>query len=134
MIDPAAYTASSNGNPTYTVKDRSTPSRKEFMDLLLASVTHQDPMKPLENAELMSQISALETMSQIEDLGKSLDNLTRNQGLTASNLLGRKVVVEGADGALTTGEVESVRLSGSTAELVVAGQTYSLDSLREVLS
>lgn len=128
MIPPTAQ-----NDPGPRLSDRSLPSRQEFMKLLLAQVTHQDPLKPMDNAELMQQISGLETMARLEDLSHSLEALGRQQALSAGSLLGRRVEMDSDDGTVT-GVVESVRWSDGEPALVVSGRPFPLDALRAVLA
>ena len=80
---------------------------EDFMNLMVTELTHQDPFKPMENSELATQISQFATVSGIDDLNSSFNNLqsslTSDQALQAANLVGHNVLVYGNAGALATG-------------------------------
>lgn len=71
----------------------------EFMKLLTTQLQHQDPFKPLDNAEFvaqMAQFSALEGQQKMLASFNTMANaLTSNQALQASAIVGRKVIVPG---------------------------------------
>ncbi|MBT3039711.1 MAG: flagellar hook assembly protein FlgD [Candidatus Thiodiazotropha endolucinida] len=81
---------------------------EDFMQLLVTELTHQDPFKPMENSEMATQVSQFATVSGIDDLNNSFNELrsalTSDQALQAANLVGRDVLVESSVGALTNGE------------------------------
>lgn len=70
---------------------------EDFMSLLVTELTHQDPMKPMDNAELAAQISQFSVVSGIGQLNNSFDGLsstlTSDQALQATNLVGHDVMV-----------------------------------------
>ncbi len=80
---------------------------EDFMNLLVTELTHQDPMKPMDNAELASQISQFSVVSGIDQLNTSFNSLsstmTSDQALQASNLVGHGVMVSSNLGMLTQG-------------------------------
>ncbi|MEW8543410.1 MAG: flagellar hook assembly protein FlgD [Candidatus Thiodiazotropha sp.] len=81
---------------------------EDFMQLLVTELTHQDPFKPMENSEMATQVSQFATVSGIDDLNNSFNELrsalTSDQALQAANLVGRDVLVESCVGALANGE------------------------------
>lgn len=81
---------------------------QEFMHLLVTELTHQDPFKPMENSEMATQVSQFATVSGIDDLNKSFNELrttlTSDQALQAANLVGRGVLVQSNVGILTSDE------------------------------
>ncbi|MCU7941291.1 MAG: flagellar hook assembly protein FlgD [Candidatus Thiodiazotropha sp. (ex Cardiolucina cf. quadrata)] len=81
---------------------------EDFMQLLVTELTHQDPFKPMENSEMATQVSQFATVSGIDDLNNSFNELrsalTSDQALQAASLVGRDVLVESSVGALANGE------------------------------
>jgi flagellar basal-body rod modification protein FlgD len=81
---------------------------EDFMELLVTELTHQDPFKPMENSEMATQVSQFATVSGIDDLNDSFNelksSLTSDQALQAATLVGRGVLVESDIANLTSGE------------------------------
>ncbi len=86
-----------------------------FLKLLVAQMKNQDPLNPLDNAQVTSQMAQINTVTGINNLnatvGKLLEQFTGLQTLQAAQLAGRDVLVAGnrlqlnADG-VGTGAVE----------------------------
>ena len=60
---------------------------------------NQDPMNPMENAEVTSQLAQISTVRGIESLNKSMANFTasaaQNTALASVNMIGKKVLAPG---------------------------------------
>lgn len=78
--------------------------QEQFLELMVAQIQNQDPFKPLENGEFLSQMAQFSTVSGIQDLQSSFSqfagSLTSNQALQASALVGRHVLVPSSTGVL----------------------------------
>ncbi len=70
-----------------------------FLTLLTAQLRNQDPMSPMESAEMTSQLAQISTVEGVTNLNSTLEalsnKLTANDALQASNLIGRAVLVPG---------------------------------------
>lgn len=73
--------------------------RDSFMTLLVTQLQNQDPLKPMENAELTSQLAQINTVSGIDNLNETLEGITTQieagQSLQAAELIGKGVLVPG---------------------------------------
>lgn len=84
-------------------KDEDYQSR--FLTLLTTQLKNQDPMSPLENAEVTSQLAQMSTVDGIERLNAMFQQLLAGQesaeAMQAAALVGRGVLVEGRGMILT---------------------------------
>ena len=68
-----------------------------FMTLLITQIKNQDPLNPLDNSEVTSQLAQLNTVSGIERLNDTFSSMaasfTAGQTLQAAALVGRGVLV-----------------------------------------
>jgi flagellar basal-body rod modification protein FlgD len=93
---------SSINKPT-TAAQQSTKNAAEtqdrFLKLLVAQMKNQDPMNPMDNAQVTSQMAQIQTVSGVSTLDTSIKNLssqfTQMQALQSVSLVGRPVTVEG---------------------------------------
>jgi flagellar basal-body rod modification protein FlgD len=98
-----------------------------FMKLLVAQMKNQDPLNPMDNAQMTSQIAQINTVGGIEKLNATVTSLlsafTSLQQQSASQLAGRDVLVEG----------NALELAGGKAvggvELSAAADTVTVDVL-----
>lgn len=77
-----------------------TLGQQDFLRLLSAQLQNQDPLKPLDNAEFLSQMAQFSTVSGIDRMNATLDAMAGGQRGTgiamAAELLGRQVLVPGS--------------------------------------
>jgi flagellar basal-body rod modification protein FlgD len=81
--------------------------QEQFLALMIAQLKNQDPMKPMENGEFLSQMAQFGTVNGIQELQKSFADLATslqsNQALMASSLVGRTVLAPGNEATLVAG-------------------------------
>ena len=74
-------------------------SQDRFLKLLVAQLNNQDPLNPMDNAQMTSQMAQINTVTGITQLNETVKSLASQfnsmQMLQASNLVGRGVLVQG---------------------------------------
>jgi flagellar basal-body rod modification protein FlgD len=77
----------------------------KFMTLLVTQLKNQDPLNPLDNAQVTSQLAQLQTVTGVNKLNETLNTLKASyqssEAMQATNLIGHGVLVEGSDVALS---------------------------------
>ncbi len=72
---------------------------QRFLKLLVTQLNNQDPLNPLDNAQLTSQLAQMSTVSGIEKLNAAFSQLVAQsaagQVLQAAHLIGRQVMLPG---------------------------------------
>jgi len=80
----------------------------KFMTLLVTQLKNQDPLNPLDNAQVTSQLAQLQTVTGVNKLNETLETLKSSyqssEALQATNLIGHGVLVEGNNINLTGGK------------------------------
>jgi len=75
----------------------------KFMTLLVTQLRNQDPLNPMDNAQMTSQLAQLQTVTGVNKLNTTLESLKASyqstESLQATQLIGAGVLVEG-DGIL----------------------------------
>ena len=70
-----------------------------FMKLLVAQLNNQDPMNPMDNAQMTSQIAQINTVSGIQDLNATMKTMAAQfgamQGMQSASMIGRTVMADG---------------------------------------
>lgn len=93
-IEGAAATRTAPGakNAAKELNDR-------FLKLLVAQMNNQDPLNPLDNAQVTSQMAQINTVTGINNLGETVAQMVAQfaqlQSLQAAQLTGRSVMVAG---------------------------------------
>ena len=74
-------------------------SQDRFLKLLVAQLNNQDPMNPLDNAQMTSQIAQINTVTGIQQLNDTVKGLVgqfaAQQMMQGASMVGREVLVEG---------------------------------------
>jgi flagellar basal-body rod modification protein FlgD len=80
-------------------KSSTADTKDRFLSLLVAQMKNQDPLNPLDNAQVTSQMAQLSTVQGIETVNSNLEalaaSLGANQMSQAANLIGHGVLVPG---------------------------------------
>ncbi|HKO88554.1 MAG TPA: flagellar hook assembly protein FlgD [Burkholderiales bacterium] len=78
-----------------------------FLTLLVAQMSNQDPMNPLDNAQVTSQLAQLSTVKGIEKLNTTVETLMgrvqTSEAMAALSAVGHQVLVKGESIALYDG-------------------------------
>lgn len=73
-------------------------TQEDFFALLTQELSNQDPTKPVENNEMISQMTAFSTTDGVSELNDQFTNfaasMSSSQALQASSLVGRSVLVD----------------------------------------
>lgn len=72
---------------------------KKFLTLLMTQIKNQDPLNPMDNAAVTTQLAQLNTVSGIEKLNATLTTLlggyTETQAMQTAGMIGKNVMVAG---------------------------------------
>ncbi len=92
-----------------------------FLDLMIAELQNQDPLNPLENDELIAQISQIREVGATEQLTETLDAVLLGQNISsATSLIGADVVALTDEGQRVTGNVRVVTIENGQPKLDLA--------------
>ena len=99
---------------TNPVSDRLGLSQEDFLEVLLAQLSFQDPLDPLDNKDFIAQLAQFTSLEQTRQLNDKLDTALLFDGANqALSLLGRTVEVV-TDSGTVVGVVNSTAfLEGS---------------------
>jgi flagellar basal-body rod modification protein FlgD len=83
-----------------------------FLTILLAQLTHQDPLNPMEDTDMTSQLaqfSSLEQLTSINDGISTLnDTMSQSDILTAVSFIGKEIKAEGYKVSLNEGNASTI--------------------------
>ena len=99
-VDSTTGTGTSGLYTDTTSKTTTTPEAADrFLKLLVAQMQHQDPLNPMDNAEVTTQMAQIQTVSGIEKLNKSItamsESFSATQALQSIGMVGREVTMAG---------------------------------------
>ncbi len=129
MISSVTSSTATGGTSASAKTDSATDpaaAQDRFLKLLVAQLNNQDPMNPLDNAQMTSQIAQINTVTGIQQLNETVKGLasqfTAQQLMQGSAMVGRQVLVEGNSLALNSETHQAAGafdLAGSAASVKV---------------
>ncbi len=119
----AVSNATADPAPSAAKKAAEDPGER-FLKLLVTQMKNQDPLNPMDNAQVTSQLAQISTVQGIDKLNTTLQTLAAsfaaNQSLQATNMIGHNVLVPGSTMQLNQGSaVGGVDLPQSVDQLTV---------------
>jgi len=118
-VNPATSTGASATNAA--------GSEDRFLKLLVAQLSNQDPMNPMDNAQMTSQMAQISTVTGVQQTNQAIKNLSAQlasmQMLQSSSLVGRSVLVDGAKLPVNNGK------AAGAVDLVSAADSVKIDIL-----
>ena len=110
-----------------------TLNQDDFLKLVMAQLTHQDPLKPQSDAEFIAQMTQFSALEQAKSMQTDISALRSEQQLLQANaLLGRSVKLLDDQGGIITGNVTAIEIESGTPRLVVNNQSYALSALLSI--
>jgi flagellar basal-body rod modification protein FlgD len=110
-----------------------TLTQNDFLKLLVAQMSAQDPLNPQSNTDFaaqMAQFSALQT-SQLTQSDMSLLQASQ-QVQQANSFIGRSVTLQANDGTQPAGLVTGIQMVSGVPKLVVNGSLYDLGQVLSI--
>jgi flagellar basal-body rod modification protein FlgD len=107
-----------------TSKDGVSADTDKFMTLLVTQLQNQDPLNPMDNAQMTSQLAQLQTVTGVNKLNTTLESLQSSyktsEAMQATNLIGRGVLVNGNNVTLASSKgVLGVNLASDADDVKV---------------
>ena len=133
----SATTGAATGIWTGNTSETGTVGKAElgkdaFLNLLVAQLKYQDPSKPVDASEFMSQTAQFTMVEKLDALADAQTAMVNAQNLaSATSLVGRQITwTEGT--ASRTGVVSAVTMNNGTARLSVGDLTVDLSAVTKV--
>ena len=113
-----------NATSTKTALSEANASQDRFLKLLVAQLNNQDPMNPLDNAQMTSQMAQINTVSGIQQLNETMKSMAAQlsalQALQGTAMIGHDVLVKSNALSIDGGKAKgSVDLSGKADNVKV---------------
>jgi flagellar basal-body rod modification protein FlgD len=118
----AAAATSSTSSSSSATATTAKEANDRFLKLLVTQLQNQDPMNPMDNAQMTTQMAQISTVSGIEKLNTSVTGLTNQfmqmQALQGASLIGKEVIVKGDKLTTTEGVTQGLYQLDTAADRV----------------
>ena len=121
-------------NNTQLNKDGNMLGKDAFLKLLVTQISNQDPTEPMDNRDLVLQLSQFSTLESTQQLNSNMEAYIEKASLaTATSLLGKDVVyLDSKSGEDFIGTVSSVKKSTNGYVLNIGSDEIPFDNIRYV--
>jgi flagellar basal-body rod modification protein FlgD len=97
--------------------------KDDFMKLLMEQLKNQDPMKPMEDKEFITQLAQFSSLESIDALTEQMEALTGSQMLVqAATLIGKPATAKLTSGEIVTGTISQVKMIDGKPTAVINGK------------
>ena len=118
MVTAVTSSTSSTSSTASTTSVQAQQDR--FLKLLVTQMKNQDPLNPMDNAEITSQMAQLSTVTGIEKLNETLNAFTKAQAFQSVNMIGHYVLAPGEHMDLASGTaLGGVELASAADDVTV---------------
>lgn len=92
---------------------------QDFLKILVAQLGNQDPLKPMDNQEFVTQLAQFTSLQQTQEMNDKLGSLlTAQASMQSVGLLGRTIDVTSDTGS-TTGRVTALSFTSGSPRLTI---------------
>jgi flagellar basal-body rod modification protein FlgD len=121
----SAATSSSTSSTSSSSGSNDIGSQNAFLQLLVTQLQNQDPLNPMDNSEITSQLAQISTVTGVNNLNTSIQQLVTanntSQGLAATNMIGHSVLIPGSGMTLANGQaVFGANISAAASDVTVS--------------
>lgn len=114
----------SSTTSTTSTTNKQSLGQDQFLTLLVAQLQNQDPLNPTDATEFTAQLAQYSQLEQLFNLNDAMDELTsattKSQSISALNLIGQDVVVEGDTFSLKDGQASlGYKIDGTVTNLTI---------------
>lgn len=111
----------------------STLDRDAFLKLLVAQLKYQDPSKPVDASEMISQSASLSVVDKLEQISTALSDAGATNRLSlGGSVIGKQITFAGPDGYLVTQTVTAVSFDGTSMVLRAGDWDVPIESVRSI--
>ena len=105
----------------------------QFMTILLAQMTHQNPLEPMDNAEMLSQFSQLNSLQELRGIRTTTEAVsTINATTYLTSLIGKTVKAQRADGTTVEGVVDGVVTDAANPQVLIGDERVDLTNVLQI--
>ena len=107
--------------------------REAFLKLLVAQLRYQDPTKPLDPTEMVSQSAQLTVVDKLNEISTALSQSSSIDRLAlAGSVIGKDITFASPDGYPVTEQVTSIRFDGTSLVLRTPTYEVALESVQVI--
>jgi flagellar basal-body rod modification protein FlgD len=138
VVVPSSSTSATSKTDT-TGMPGSNLGKQDFLKLLMAQLQNQDPLKPMDDSQMIAQMAQFSALESTQNLTSVIQQSSNMQTVTqAGALIGKYIQAQQADGSTIDGAVSGVTFQSTNGmeapTLIVNGKDVDYSTIRQVSS
>ncbi len=101
-------TTSTNSTSSVTTATNDALGKDAFLKLLVAELSNQDPLNPMEDREFISQMATFSSLEQMQNMNNTLTSMSDANKFNAVQYIGKAIAFTAGDGEEATQKVAVV--------------------------
>jgi flagellar basal-body rod modification protein FlgD len=107
----------------------------DFLKLITVQLQNQDPLKPMDDTQFISQMASFTNLQQTQTLTADFESFSQQAAMnTAKSFLGGYVTVSDSTLGTVSGQVNAIKVENGIPKLVINGISYDLGAVQSVSS
>ncbi len=135
-IPPLSSADQSSGTSTggaAAIVPHSTLTQNDFLKLLVAQMSAQDPLHPQSNTDFAAQMAQFSALQTSQSTQSDMALLQASQQVQQANgLIGRSVTLQATSTTTATGVVSGVQIVSGTPMIMVNGVPYNMSQVLSI--
>jgi flagellar basal-body rod modification protein FlgD len=115
------------------IRPHSTLTQNDFLKLLVAQMSAQDPLNPQSNTDFAAQMAQFSALQTSQSTQGEISLLQAGQQVQQANgLIGRSVTLQASNGSTPSGVVTGVQMVSGTPKIVVNGAFFDMSQVLSI--
>jgi flagellar basal-body rod modification protein FlgD len=107
--------------------------KDDFMKLLVAQLKNQDPMKPMDDKEFVTQLAQFSSLEASQKMTEQIEALTSSSMLVqAATLIGKQATAKLTTGETVTGAISQVKMQDGLPVAVINGKDVDTSLITQI--
>lgn len=107
--------------------------KNQFLDILMAQLQNQNPLKPQKSGKFVDQMASLTSLEQMTQISDSFESFNQSaKSRQFMTLLGEKVTAKTKNGNSFDGKVESVKFGDDSTTVMISGSEVRTDDITAI--
>src|SRR5919202_3769539 len=139
QANPASLVAGSTSAASTPVDKTHQLGKQDFLKLLMAQLKNQDPLKPMDDSQMIAQMAQFSALESTQNLTSVIQQSSNMQTvIQAGALIGKYIEAQQADGSTINGAVTGVTFETTNGmeapTLLVDGTDVDYGTIRQISS
>jgi flagellar basal-body rod modification protein FlgD len=129
----ATSTTGTGSSSTSTTGAAAGMGKDDFMQLLVAQLKNQDPMKPMDDKEFVTQLAQFSSLEASQKMTETIEALSASEMIVqAATLIGKQATAKLETGETVTGTISQVKIQDGKPIAVINGTDVDTSLITQI--